>query len=345
MTAMTAVQRKLGIAFVLAIGVSSPRFAGAQSTSDSVTAQALFDDARELMAKGRYTQACPKLEESQRLDPGSGTLLNLAACYEHEGRTASAWTKFLEAAAAAQAGGNAERENAARERAADLAPRLARITIRLTDEDTAGLEVRRDGAIVTPAQRGTAIPVDPGAHTVVATVPGRPPWQRTITLRDGATATVMVPEFDVELVGPTKPDAAATKPQVGATKPDLGETKPDVGAAPAEPSGDDGFGTQQILALTSLGIGAAGVVVGGVFGFRAISFRKQSQQHCEDNACRDQVGVNLLTRSIGAGNMSTSAFVIGAVGLAAGAALWFTAPGPDIQVGAGVGTLQVRGAW
>jgi hypothetical protein len=338
MTAITAVHRKLGFAFVLAMGVASPRFVSAQTTSDSVTAQALFDDARDLMAKGRYAQACPKLEESQRLDPGSGTLLNLAACYEHEGRTASAWTKFLEAAAAAQAGGNAERASAARERAAALAPRLARITIRVTDVETAGLEVRRDGAIVSAAQQGTAIPVDPGAHTVVATVPGKPPWQRTITLQEGATATVVVPEFDVEPPGSTKPDVPVTKPDVPATK-------PDVGATSAQPSSDDGLGTQRILALTSGGLGVAGLVVGSVFGLRAKSFREDSQEHCDDNACRNQDGANVLRRSIRAGNVSSGAFAIGAVGLAAGALLWFTAPAPNLQVGAGVGTLQIRGTW
>jgi hypothetical protein len=51
-----------------------------------------------------------------------------------------------------------------------------------------------------------------------------------------------------------------------------------------------------------------------------------------------------------AGNVSTAAFVVGAVGLAGGAVLWFTA-GPETaettspQVGLGPTGIVVKGAW
>src|ERR1051326_9215354 len=80
------------------------------TASDKAAAEGLFGDARKLMEAGNYREACPKLEASQRLDPGVGTLLNLADCYEHSGRTASAWMEFLEAASAARESGSADRE-------------------------------------------------------------------------------------------------------------------------------------------------------------------------------------------------------------------------------------------
>src|SRR5258708_39530923 len=98
--------------------------AGAQGASDAATAQALFDAGRTLMSAGNYAAACPKLADSQRLDPGAGTLMNLAACYEKNGQTASAWATFLEAAPAARAGGHPEWEAHAKERAAALAKAL-----------------------------------------------------------------------------------------------------------------------------------------------------------------------------------------------------------------------------
>lgn len=50
--------------------------------------------ARGLVQKGDWAAACPKFEESERLDPGIGTLYHLADCYEHVGRLATAWGLF-----------------------------------------------------------------------------------------------------------------------------------------------------------------------------------------------------------------------------------------------------------
>src|SRR5689334_19349942 len=83
---------------------------------DRVAAESVFQDGKRLMAAGKYAEACPKFETSQRLDPGVGTLLNLADCYEKVGRTATAWATFLEAASGSKAAGNAAREKAARDR-------------------------------------------------------------------------------------------------------------------------------------------------------------------------------------------------------------------------------------
>ena len=314
-------------------GVSLPREVAAQTTADVVTAQGLFDDARALMDKGQYAAACPKLEESQRLDPGGGTLLNLAACYEHQGRLASAWSRFLEAASVSKTAGNADRESAARERAAQLAPRLPRILIHVTADTASGLEVRRNGSVVGRAQWGTAIPADPGSHSISAAVPGKTPWKTTVVLKEGTTTTIAIPDV-------TSPSAGApgTKGE-GVTS----QQRADV--APAEGTSRSGLGTQRIVALTAGGIGVAGLVVGTVFFFQSKSKHDESQEHCTGADCRDQIGVDLSNQAKQAGDVATAAYVVGAVGLAAGAVLWFTAPRSSTQVALGLGTVQIRATW
>src|SRR5262245_44783101 len=112
---------------LLALALAVPSTAGAQSSS--AAAQALFDEGKALMAAGKAAEACPKLEESQKLDPSSGTLVNLALCYEQTGRFASAWTAYRDAAGSAKASGNVDRERGARERAAAVQPKVSKLVI------------------------------------------------------------------------------------------------------------------------------------------------------------------------------------------------------------------------
>src|SRR5581483_5876986 len=74
---------------------------------DPAAAQALFDQAKDLASQGRHVEACQKLEESEKLDPGIGTEFHLADCWQHLGRTASAWAMFREVESKARASGQA----------------------------------------------------------------------------------------------------------------------------------------------------------------------------------------------------------------------------------------------
>jgi len=126
-----------------------------QNNADRAAAQVLFDDAMKLMQAKRFSDACPKLAESQRIDPGLGTQYNLADCYEKTGKTASAWINFSEVADAALKDGNVERERVARGRAAAVQQHLSYLTVRVK-HPVAGLAVKRDGLEMRATMFGIA---------------------------------------------------------------------------------------------------------------------------------------------------------------------------------------------
>jgi len=304
----------------LSAALSLPSLARAQSV-ENAAAQALFDDAKRLMADGHAAEACPKLEESQRLEPRSGTLINLASCYEQTGHLASAWARYVDAAASANLGGNAEREAVARERAAALAPRLTKLLIAIAPKTPQGLEVRRDGVVVGQPAWGVALPSDPGPHRISASAPGHQPFEVLVDVQgEGKTITVHVPELVAN--APTEPVAAP----------------------------HPGLNTRQIAALVAGGIGVVGIGVGTVFGFISKSKHDEAERSCQGDECTTQQGLDASMDAHKAGNVSTVAMIVGGVGLAAGVTLWLTAPkpnsgAPSAQVGLGFGTVRVQGAF
>jgi tetratricopeptide (TPR) repeat protein len=167
------------------------------SATERTLATALFNRARELMAQGSWAEACEKFAESQRLDPGGGTLLNLAICHERAGKTATAWNELYDALAVALREDRADRASIAREHIAAIEPKLARVTIAAPQSAEAdALEVRLDGAVVRRAAFGTPVPIDPGTHEVVAEAPHREAWRSVVVAEPGATLRVEIPRLN-----------------------------------------------------------------------------------------------------------------------------------------------------
>src|SRR5689334_9121415 len=111
---------------------------------NEAAAEALFEEAKKLAAKGKYAEACPKFAESNRLDRGAGTLIHLGDCYEKNKQTASAWATYKEASSAAQAINRQDWQKLATERSQKLEPKLAKLTIKV-DSPVDKMEVMKDG--------------------------------------------------------------------------------------------------------------------------------------------------------------------------------------------------------
>src|SRR5688572_836836 len=91
-----------GLIAIVLITVASTRDARAQGAEERAAADALFQEAKKLLKDGHYGEACAKFAASQDVLPRLGTQLNLADCYEQQGRHASAWATFRAAASVAK---------------------------------------------------------------------------------------------------------------------------------------------------------------------------------------------------------------------------------------------------
>src|SRR5450432_3818541 len=143
-----------------------------------------FDAGRALLKDKRYSEACPKFEESQRQDPASGTLLALAYCQELSGLLATSRASYVAAARLAEREGHRDRQSAALERAQALASRVSRITVIVPHELLVlpGFHLLRDGIEFERASFGIAVATDGGNHAFEASAPGRVPWTSTVNL-------------------------------------------------------------------------------------------------------------------------------------------------------------------
>ncbi len=276
------------------------------SAEDKGLANVLFQEGRALMAAGQIPEACQKLEESQRLDPSGGTILNLALCHEREGRLARSWSEFSDAMAVARRDGRQDRETEAATHVLALGPRLSRLTIVVPPATrVAGLRIERNGREVGEAAWSTPIPVDGGEHVVRATAPGREPYSTTVAIEPEADAqTVAIPVLAISAV-------VVEPPRVEAP------------AAPTPPPTP--VITPERLRWAGIGSAGAGVVLLGTAGWAlasALNLHEESNPFCDGDMC-DDPGLKKRNEAVSRGNLATILGISGAVLVGAGVTLYY----------------------
>jgi serine/threonine-protein kinase len=328
-----------GYALVVAIFglLLVPHSALAQGTAaDRAAAEALFDEAVKLLDAGNPGAACPKLEESERLDPGVGTLLYLADCYSQVGRTASAWATFRDAAYAAHTAGQSDREQTATQSAAALEPTLSFIVLNVAAADTADLQIKRDGEVVGKALWTSPVPMDPGSHQLEVTAPGKKPWKTQFDVpKQAGTVTIAVPALQDAPAAPV----AANQSQGPGSQP---QDQANVGS------------TQRTFGWVAMGVGVGTLGAAGLFSLLAVKDDNAANDHClPNNPLRcDSQGVQLGDRALRRSNVATVLTGVGAVVGVGGLVLVLTAPSGSshsaLNVSAQVGELNsvsVNGVW
>lgn len=279
-----------------------PHVAHAQSQSDKTSAETLFQDGKRLMAEGKYSEACPKLDESNKIDPGAGTLTALALCHRGEGKTATAWSEFKEVISLARRDNRKDREQVAEENINELEPKLSKITITIDRAaQQQGLEIKLDAQKIPLAMAGSPFPADPGVHKLTISATGFKTRESVIELgaeRDDKKITVAPLDAD---------QTAQTGPAAGTTT-----------EAPKSGSG---------LKTASYIIGGAGIVglgIGIVTGILAAS--KHGDADCKNDICPNADATDKEKSAATMGNISTVGFIAGGVLLAGGVVLNILAP-------------------
>jgi hypothetical protein len=329
-------------AFLLATTLASMMLAGAVARADDeAAATELFNAGRDLMKQGDYGAACPKLAESVRLKATVGALAKLATCEEHEKRMVSAFTRWQQALNLARSTGD--------ERAPEVERELARVdkvvpklTVKTAGALPADGSIRVDDTTLGAASLGVPLPVEPGAHTVSATAPGKKPWSTTVTTAaDGATTAVDVPALEDAPAPPPSPPSTPPQPQT------LTPTQPLTQPPASAPAGSSPWPTVGIVAGAA---GLASIAGGTVLGFVAMG--KRNDANCPNNTCPDAAHASTLGDAKTAADWSTGLFVAGGVLAAAGVTVWVVSHGHEstpLQVGAtalpaGVG-FAMAGGW
>jgi hypothetical protein len=315
-----------------------PTIAKADDVASRSLAEQLFSDGKKLMAAGKFDEACPKLAESQRLDPGGGTILNLAVCHEGQGRFASAWSEFREALGLARTDGRRDREQFALEHLAQVEPKVSHVMLVVEPKaQVPGLMIKLDDETVGHAAWNGTLPVDAGSHQVTASAPGK--IERKIVQSIGAADTVTVTILPLE----DGPIALGSAPSVD---------------SPADVSPSDSRRGKRIAGFVVGGIGLLSLGVGSVFGVEALQKRRDSDAFCSGSTCRSQSGVALNDDAQRFAIYADVGLGVGFVGLAVGTFLVLTSNAPRSvppstavrvnvvpAVGKGCSGLDLAGTW
>jgi serine/threonine-protein kinase len=280
-------------------------------------ADALFKEGKKLMADKRYAEACPKLEQSMKLDPGIGTELNIGKCYEDWGRIGKALIAYKRALDMANEAKD-KRVPQIQELVDGLDSQAPRLTIKLPSGASAdGVKVTLDGDVITTF--GTALIVDPGPKTIEYTVDDGPKKSKTVPVDRGGDSEVTL---DIPKDRVAKKPGSGKSQKPGGDKSNGGTKTGDIATPPAP---------GRNMRLGGIVLGGAGVLAVGVSSIMTLSARGQYndalEMHCMGvkNMC-DPEGLMTTADARSTANTATIIFVAGIAMVGGGVALYMLAP-------------------
>jgi hypothetical protein len=312
--------------------------APAAHAGDPAAAEALFREGRAQMDKGELAAACPKLEQSQKLDPSSGTMLNLALCHEKEGRIATAWAEYLVAARMARTQGRADRAQAAEGYASALEPKLSYLTVNVSQK-VQGMVIRRGGTELDASALGSRLPIDPGEHVLTVSAPGKKTLELKLKIgAAGDAQTVVIPALENDTQAGAAPPGPAAAPVVATPT-----ASPPSADAPRSPPPSATKVDAPVLPWVIGGVGVAALGVGGVFGVLALGSYADADAACPTHQGCSNQALDQRDRASLQANIANVGIGVGIVGIGVGAVLLITGSGKEAPQAGKVRVLPLAG--
>jgi len=251
----------------------------ASASEDTDAARALFTEARRLAADGEYGRACPLFEKSLKLESGIGIEYNLADCWEHTGRMASAYEMFRKVASAARNSAQVDRERVATQRADAIASKISRLQVKI-DSSVKVLRISHGGIALEERAWSEPTPVDPGTYRVASMSGDKEIWAADVTVPEqGFTVVVAVPRPGA------KPVIVTEKPAAKPHRQFLGAHKDgDFQSGVPMPSTPEPKNQSSVWPTIGLLAGGAGLAFGTLFAIAYESKNGEARNICPGSA-------------------------------------------------------------
>lgn len=280
----------------------------AAQPSEEADAERLFREGQKLLEQRRFGEACPKFDSAYQKDGQLGTLLNLAFCHKEQGAKWFAWLEFREAEIKAEELGREDNQAFAHKQRVALEKPFPKLVV--DNPDGVPLtDVLVEERRVPKAEAGEVFVAEAGERKVTFVAKGKKPATLLVEVARSAQPThVTIPPLE----------DADPEPAPVAEAPAKEAPPPPPQAPPSEAEGTSPGRTQRTLAYVALGVGAAGLVAGGITGAMTLG-----------SPCAG--GTDGCTRSErdaadGSAMLSNISFAVAGVGLVGGLALLLTAP-------------------
>ena len=192
--------------FILLLTVSGPALA--QTEGEVSVARRFYEEGLAAEKDSRWEDALAAYDKALAIRNTPQLALRAGICHEELGRLAKALVIYERAHEQARLKQMEDVRSVVAGRLEALRPRVPYLVIRPKSQPE-GLEVKLDDSPVAPATFGVRLPVDPGEHLVTASAPDHEPFEKRVTLEEGA-------EDEVRLTLKATPGAGATKPKAPA---------------------------------------------------------------------------------------------------------------------------------